>query len=115
MQDVNLLQGLVRRVGDCRGVRDDHRVGLKGVRSSGSIIVRVFMLSNGEVGFAVVQPRQVLLEPASSRGPSRELAIPCSVALQTSVCFSAGLTSKYDARGASFLHSIIARRLTAAA
>ena len=44
MQDVNLLQGLVRRVGDCRAVRDDHRVGLKGVRSPGSITVRVFIL-----------------------------------------------------------------------
>jgi hypothetical protein len=44
MQDVNLLQGLVKRVGDCRAVHDDPRIGLKGVRSSGSITVRVFIL-----------------------------------------------------------------------
>lgn len=44
MQDVNLLQGLVRRVGDCRAVHDDHRIELRSVRSSGSIIVPVFIL-----------------------------------------------------------------------
>jgi hypothetical protein len=37
MQDVNLLQGLVRRVVDIRAVRDDHGIGLRGVRISGSI------------------------------------------------------------------------------
>ena len=66
MQDVNLLQGLVRLVGDCRAVHDDHRVG----RVKRCSQLRVDHCpgprpqSNGEVGFAVVQPRQMLLEPA---------------------------------------------------
>ena len=118
MQDVNLLQGLVRRVVECRAVRDDHRMESRGVRIPGSITSGSSSLGplavNGEVGFAVAQPRQMLLElgeSRSTRGPSRELATLCSVALQASVCFFAGLTSKHDARGAR--SHIIARRLAA--